>query len=163
MQRVQIRELLVITSYSIHYTKLYEYPFEDIPRFLKILDSENVDFINTNRFAKLEKESMPILNHFGNKILTSMLNIIYKMNIKDSQSGMWIFKKKILEKIDFNIMSGGMPFSQELKIYAKYNQNKFIEIPIVYKKRVGEKKLCPLKDGYDNFINLLQFKKKLKK
>ncbi|AEK19378.1 glycosyl transferase family protein [Methanococcus maripaludis X1] len=138
------------------------YPFEDIPRFLKLMAENDFDFINTNRFANLEKNSMPVLNYFGNKLLTLMTNGIYGVNIKDSQSGMWIFKKEILENMDFDIMGGGMPFSQEIKIYSKHNNNKFVEIPIKYRKRLGEKKLNPLKDGYDNFINLLNFKKKLK-
>ncbi|XRO77709.1 glycosyltransferase family 2 protein [Methanocaldococcus sp. 10A] len=139
------------------------YPFEDIPRFLKIIENEDVDFINTNRFANLEKNAMPFINYVGNKLLTYMINVLYGVKIKDSQSGMWIFKREVIENMDFDIMSGGMPFSQEIKLYAIYLGYKFKEIPIKYKARIGEKKLDPIKDGWDNFINIIMFKRKLKK
>ncbi|NPA63094.1 MAG: glycosyltransferase family 2 protein [Methanococci archaeon] len=138
------------------------YPFEDIPKFLQIIEKNNVDFINTNRFANLEKNSMPFINYIGNKLLTFLINLIYNVNIKDSQSGMWIFKRKVIEKMNFDIMSGGMPFSQEIKLYSQYLGFNFLEVPITYRKRIGKKKLDPVKDGIDNFINLLRFKKKLK-
>ena len=139
------------------------YPFEDIPKFLELLKKEDVDFINTNRFAKLEKNSMPFINYIGNMFLTCLLNVIYGDNIKDSQSGMWIIKKEVIGSMDLDIMSGGMPFSQEIKIYAIYNNFKFKEIPIIYRERIGDKKLNPIKDGFDNFINLIKFKQKLNK
>ncbi|ACX72063.1 glycosyl transferase family 2 [Methanocaldococcus vulcanius M7] len=138
------------------------YPFEDIPKFLQIIEKNNVDFINTDRFANLEKNSMPFINYIGNKVLTFLINMIYNVNIKDSQSGMWIFKREVIEKMNFDIMSEGMPFSQEIKLYAIYLGFKFLEIPITYRKRIGKKKLDPVKDGIDNFINLLKFRKKLK-
>ena len=39
------------------------------------------------------------LNKFGNKVLTFIANILFKFNLKDSQSGMWVFRKKILWSI----------------------------------------------------------------
>jgi len=139
------------------------YPFEDIHRFLELLINEDIDFISTNRFAKLEKNSMPLINYIGNIFLTCVCNVIYGYKIKDSQSGMWIMKKEVLKSMNLAIMSGGMPFSQEIKIYAIYNNFKFKEIPITYRKRIGEKKLNPIKDGIANLISLLKFKEKLKK
>ncbi len=137
------------------------YPFEDIPRFLSLLKKDNLDFINTNRFAHLEKNSMPFLNNIGNRILTLTLNLLYGYPVKDSQSGMWIFKRKVLNKMNFDIMSKGMPFSQEIKIYALHNKFRFKEIPITYRERIGAKKLNTFKDGWDNLVNLIKFKKKL--
>lgn len=139
------------------------YPFFDIPRFLKILEENKADFINTNRFAYPEKESFSKTHIIGNKILTFLNNFFFGTKIKDSQSGMWIFKRDILKDMDFNIMSGGMPFSQEIKIYTIFLKYKFIEVPIIYRKRIGEVKLNTFKDGFDNLKKVFVFKKKLNK
>jgi len=95
-----------------------------------------------------------------NALIASSHSLFFKADFKDSQSGMWAFKKHLLDHI--NLTSNGMPFSQEIKIEA-YNHGKFkcMEVPIEYRKRMGKVKLNTLKDGYHNFKFL--FSKKFKK
>ena len=79
-------------------------------------------------------------------------------NISDSQSGMWIFYRSILNQM--NLKSDGMPLSEEIKMEAILNKKiKFAEIHISYKNRLGVVKLRKWKDGFDNLIFL--FKKRL--
>ncbi len=104
---------------------------------------------------------MSIKHYFGNLILALALRILYLINIRDSQSGMWIFKKDALEKIqaleDFN---DGMPFSEEIKIEMFTNKNiKTKEIPSALYAREGEVKLQSFTDGWKNFKYL--FKKRV--
>jgi hypothetical protein len=96
---------------------------------------------------------MSIKHYFGNFILATVLRILFLIGIKDSQSGMWIFKKEALEKIqmieDFN---DGMPFSEELKIEMFSNKNiKSKEIPSALYAREGDVKLESFTDGWKNF------------
>ena len=139
------------------------YPFEDIPRFLHILEKTNADFINTNRFANPEKKAFSFTHLLGNKMLTFANNIVFGTRIKDSQSGMWVFTRKFLDMIDLDLLGPGMSFSQEIKLYAIMLGLKFKEIPIKYRARVGEVKLNTIGDGFNNFKQILLFKKKLKK
>ncbi len=132
------------------------YPMEEIPRLIRLLEKEKLDFISTNRFAGLEKGSMRPLNYFGNKILTAATNLLFQLNLKDSQSGMWVIKKECLPRL--KLTSDGMPLSQEIKIEA-YMKLQSKEVPSTYKKRVGEVKLKAFKDGYLNLKHL--FKKRL--
>ena len=127
------------------------YPFRDVPKFIECLETNNLDFITTNRFAKLKKGSMTISHRFGNMILTIVTNILFGVNIRDSQSGMWIFKREILNKL--RLRSNGMPLSQEIKIDA-FRKVKSKELPIVYRDRVGEVKLNTIKDGFRNMSHL---------
>jgi len=138
------------------------YPFYDIPRFLKLMEESDFDFISTNRFAHLEEGSMPLLNHVGNFSLTFFSNLLYGTKISDSQSGMVIFNRNYLDKVNLSILSNGMPLCQELKLYAISLRVKFTEVPIKYRKRLGDAKLKPVKDGVENLIELFKFKRKVR-
>ncbi len=129
------------------------YPFEDLPAFVELLESRKLDFINTDRLKTLNPKAMHWTHQFGNWVLTTICKIIYPgFPFKDSQSGMWIFKRKIWDKL--NVKSSGMPFSQELKIEVYKKGFKCDEIPITYKARVGEVKLQGWKDAVKNTIHL---------
>ncbi|UCG71100.1 MAG: glycosyltransferase family 2 protein [Thermoplasmata archaeon] len=136
------------------------YPAEDIPGLVKILDSENLDFITCDRLSRLEKGVMSAKHRLGNWILKVTTNILFSMRIKDSQSGMWIFKKSILEKI--HLTSDGMPLSEEIKIEAWKKGLRAKEVPVIYRMRKGEAKLQSWKDGWRNlkFLFSKRFKKK---
>jgi glycosyltransferase involved in cell wall biosynthesis len=129
------------------------YPFEKIHLYIKKLLNENLDFITTDRFAQLAHGSMSAKHYFGNTILNLTLRVLFFIKIRDSQSGMWIFKKNALDHIqplkDFN---DGMPFSEEIKIEMfKSKKLKSIEIPSNLYPREGAVKLESFKDGWRNF------------
>jgi glycosyltransferase involved in cell wall biosynthesis len=135
------------------------YPAEDIPKLVKMLESENLDFITTDRLSKMEKGVMSTQHRFGNWVLKFTTNLLFSMHIKDSQSGMWVFRKKILDRID--LTSDGMPLSEEIKIEAWREGLSAKEIPIVYRIRKGEKKLQSWNDGFRNLKFL--FRKRFSK
>jgi glycosyltransferase involved in cell wall biosynthesis len=135
------------------------YPAEDIPGLVKTLDSENLDFITCDRLSKLEKGVMSSKHRLGNWILKFTTNVLFSMRIKDSQSGMWVFRKSIIEKI--NLTSDGMPLSEEIKIEAWKKGFRAKEIPIIYRMRKGEAKLQSWNDGWRNLKFL--FRKRFKK
>ena len=128
------------------------YPMEEIPSLVEELIKENLDFISTNRFAKLRDGAMRPLNNFGNRALTIFTNILFGIKIKDSQSGMWIFRKDALQKI--KLTSNGMPLSQEIKIEA-FKKLRAKEVDSSYYKREGEVKLRIFRDGWENFKHLI--------
>lgn len=132
------------------------YPMERIPDLLKIFIDAQLEFITVNRFASLGSKSMRLLNRIGNAFLTLVTNLIFSLNLKDSQSGMWIIKKEGLNKLF--LVSEGMAFSEEIKIEA-FNKLKSKEIQGSYYKRIGGSKLRIIQDGWSNLIFL--FKKSL--
>lgn len=137
------------------------YPFDRIHRYIEILIDENLDFITTNRFANLKHGSMSLKHRFGNLVLSTILRMLFLINIRDSQSGMWIFRKTALDKImPLEYFNDGMPFSEEIKIEMFINKNiKSREIPSELRIRKGEVKLQSFGDGWRNLKFL--FKKRV--
>ena len=129
------------------------YPFERIHLYIQQLIDENLDFITTDRFAELKHGSMSIKHYFGNTILNLALRILFFVKIRDSQSGMWIFKKTTLDKIQpLEKFDDGMPFSEEIKIEMFTNKEiRAKEIPSALYSREGEVKIQSFSDGWKNF------------
>jgi len=137
------------------------YPFDKIHEYIQLLVDENLDFVTTDRFAELRHGSMSIKHRFGNWILAMALRILFWINIRDSQSGMWIFKKDALNKIQpLKNFNDGMPFSEEIKIEMFKSKNiKAREIPSTLYMRAGDAKLQSFTDGWKNLKFL--FKKRI--
>jgi glycosyltransferase involved in cell wall biosynthesis len=126
------------------------YPAYDIPRIFKMLQDKDLDFITCDRLSTLKKEAMNKKHRFGNWLLAKTTNILFNMHIKDSQSGMWVFKKELLKKI--KLTSDGMPLSEEIKIETFKNKGiKALEVPVEYRIRIGDIKLDTWGDGIGNW------------
>jgi len=131
------------------------YPAAEIPELADMLEEKSLDFITTNRFARMERGAMPAKHRFGNWVLSTTARILFRVKIRDSQSGMWVFRKDALAKLE--LVSDGMSMSEELKIEA-FRKLKAAEAPITYKPRIGEAKLRSWRDGTSNLRYL--FKKR---
>jgi len=135
------------------------YPFDEIHQYIQELIDNKLDFITTNRFAQLGKGSMSLKHYMGNFILSTTLRLLFGVKIRDSQSGMWIFYRHILDKNTLKKMDDGMPFSEEIKIDMFRNTTiRAREIPSRLAAREGEAKIQSFGDGWKNFKYL--FKKK---
>ena len=134
------------------------YPASKIKDFVDMLEHEKLDFITCDRLTKLEKGVMSLKHRFGNWVLTATAHILFGVKIKDSQSGMWIFRKSILNKL--NLTSDEMAFSEEIKIESWKKGFRCREMPIEYRIRKGEAKLMSWKHGIGNLLFL--FRKRFK-
>lgn len=133
------------------------YPFDRLPEYLRAFERERLDFLTGNRFGKLQPGAMSTKHKLGNWALSKTGQLLFLVDVKDSQSGMWIFRKSILPGL--RLTSDGMPLSEEIKIEAFSNPDlRCKEIPIEYRVRVGDVKLSSWKDGYRNMQFL--FKKR---
>src|SRR5574342_500826 len=101
---------------------------------------------------------MSFKHRIGNRILSLAMSVLFLRWVRDSQSGMWVFRRDVLAKM--RLTSDGMAFSEEIKIEAICNKEiGFREMFINYSQRIGEKKLQPWRDGVRNILFL--FKKRL--
>ena len=130
------------------------YPMEDIPRLVKMIDEQKIDFITTNRFKMMKKGAMSLRNKVGNAVLSSTMTMLFGLRIKDSQSGMWVFRRDILKDLR---LTSNTPLSQELKIEACYFAGySWREVPIEYRHRTGKVKLGGWKVGFENLCHMYQ-------
>ncbi len=132
------------------------YPAGSIPQMLIMIEKEGYEFISTDRLSNISSEVMGAMHRFGNWVLKTTANLLFGIKLKDSQSGMWVFKKSVLQHL--NLTSDGMPLSEEIKIEAIKKGINFKEVPIEYSARKGDAKIRSWKDGWKNFSFL--FKKR---
>jgi len=133
----------------------HSYPVDAISYLLEAFLHLNADFLNASRFPVVDRQAMSLKHHFGNLVLSLAMSLLYFRWVRDSQSGMWVFSRKILQ--DMKLESDGMAFSEEIKIEALRDGNiRFREITINYTSRVGERKLQPWRDGFQNLGFLLK-------
>lgn len=132
------------------------YPTEQIPSLLRQIVEKDYCFMTTNRFAHLGKNSMTLMNKFGNRVLSITSNVLHGSPFFDSQSGMWLLKRSAWLTMSKFVLSNGMEFSQEIKIEAvkNFGLKKCVEVPIFYGARLGRPKLNPIGDGLKNFKHL---------
>ena len=90
------------------------------------------------------------MHRIGNAILNAAFRLLYRARIRDSQSGMWAFRRSILPRL--RLVHNGMAFSEELKLEVLRAGFRFLEIPIDYRPRVGAKKIRSTRDATENLI-----------
>ena len=133
------------------------YPVENIEAFVKELLSNNLSFISCSRFPLTDSQSMNRLNQIGNSAITLAASILWLHPFLDILSGMWIFKKSVLEQ--FVLESDNWNFSEEIKLRSfKALGDKFKEVQIPYRNRLGETKLMPWKVGLENILYMLKMR-----
>jgi glycosyltransferase involved in cell wall biosynthesis len=133
----------------------HSYPPDAISYLLEAFLHLEVDFLNASRFPVRDREAMSFKHKFGNFVLSVAMSLLYFRWVRDSQSGMWVFRRSILE--DMTLESDSMAFSEEIKIEAlKSSRVRFAEISIQYSSRLGEIKLNPWRDGFHNLFFLVK-------
>jgi len=133
----------------------HSYPIADLGRLIDVFMHYDVDFLSACRFPILNQEAMSFKHWIGNKLLSFAMAILFVYPIEDSQSGMWVFRRAILDQI--KLTSNGMPFSEEIKIEVLRNKKlRFKEEHIKYSARKGEIKLRPYRDGIRNLSFLVK-------
>jgi glycosyltransferase involved in cell wall biosynthesis len=133
----------------------HSYPPDAISYLLEAFLHLEADFLNTSRFPVRDRKAMSFLNKLGNLVLSLAMSVLYFRWVRDSQSGMWVFRRSILDGL--KLTSDGMAFSEEIKIEAlKSRRVRFVEISIQYTSRLGETKLNLWRDGFYNLWFILR-------
>ncbi|HTT16897.1 MAG TPA: glycosyltransferase family 2 protein [Thermoplasmata archaeon] len=136
------------------------YPVETIPGAVRRLLDERIDFLSGDRMSGITRRSMTTEHRIGNGVLNLFLGIAYHRylaavpgrRLVDSQSGYWVFRRDVLEKV--HLTSDGMAFSEELKLEAIVRGLRFVEVPIAYGERATPPKLQSGRDGIRNLVFL---------
>ena len=133
----------------------HSYPPDAISYLLEAFLHLGADFLNASRFPVRDRQAMSLKHKLGNLVLSIAMSLLFFRWVRDSQSGMWVFRRSILEAM--HLESDGMAFSEEIKIEALLHPTaRFEEISILYTSRLGEIKLNPWRDGFQNLFFLLR-------
>ncbi len=130
------------------------YNAEDIPVLMQHIMKDYKDLAVGNRFGGMEEGAMPFINRVGNKFLSWATRAFLKVRINDSQCGLRVFRASLVDRL--SLTKEGMPFAVEMLAEAKFCGARISEAPVSYRPRVGEAKLCPLRDGLRIFGTVLR-------
>ena len=111
------------------------YPINEVPLIVKQLLQKKLDFISCNRLPFKRPQKMSFVRALGVKILNLTVKLLYGYSIKDSLTGMWVLKRRVLDNSTFH--EGGWNFSLEIKLKTIMNKSlRFAERQIFYQDRV---------------------------
>jgi glycosyltransferase involved in cell wall biosynthesis len=131
------------------------YPTHAIGPIIDFMLEKKLDFVSASRFPLRNPKAMRFRNVLGNKILTYTTRLLWMRWIADSQSGMWVMRREVFRYV--NPQSGGMPFSEEIKLEViDGGRLRFGEYHVDYHERIGETKLFAWKDGVENLLYLFE-------
>lgn len=130
------------------------YPASEFPALLRPLEAGIADFVAGERITHLSDAAMTGMHRIGNTMLNVAFRVLYRFPVRDSQSGMWAFRRDILPRL--HVVHDGMAFSEELKAEVLRNGLRYVEVPIDYRPRAGEKKIRSFKDAFRNFFWLFR-------
>ena len=119
----------------------YTYPAEHVPEMIQILENNpNIGMVCGNRFSKqTQRNAFQRRFTFGNKLLAFAHGFFNGIDLQDPLTGLRVIRADILRK--WNIKSKGFDIEVELNHQVGKQGYNTIEIPIQYRKRLGEKKL----------------------
>lgn len=134
-----------------HYVVLidadYTYPAEYIPQMIRVLEENpDVGMVCGNRFDKpFGMANVRSAYYIGNRFLAFAHFMANGVNMRDPLTGLRVVRWEIIR--DWQPKSKGFDVEAELNYLVERKGYKIREIPIHYRKRLGEKKL-KLRHGF---------------
>lgn len=133
--------------------------------FLEQLIDSNADIAIGSKMHKNSKLDYPLSRRILSMGYYILLKLLFRLSLKDTQTGIKLFKSSIIKPICDNLTTTGFAF--DIEILAKANQQgaKIIEMPIELKfsRNRHEKSRISAKQIINMFKDTLKIKKALKK
>ena len=128
-------------NYVIMIDADFTYPAKFIPMMMQILDENpKVGMVCGNRFnSHFDMESMSDIFYMGNRVLAFTHNMLNGVSLRDPLTGLRVLRWNILR--GWKPKSSGFDIEVELNHHVERKGYKIAEIPIYYRKRLGQKKL----------------------
>jgi glycosyltransferase involved in cell wall biosynthesis len=124
------------------------YKSYEMLRLLEPLSSGFADVIIGSRMGgKIKKGSMRGFNRLGNWLFSFLVRVTYQVNVTDTLTGYFAWKRDTIIKLRPYIKSNG--FAIEMEMITKMARMGFqiYSVPITYEPRRGESALRPIGDG----------------
>ncbi len=124
------------------------YKAHEIARLLEPLDSNFADVIIGSRLGgKMRKGSMKGFNRLGNWFFSFMVRILYRVNVTDTLTGYFAWKRETVEKLRPHLRSPGFAIEMEMITKMARLGYQIYSVPISYEPRLGDSSLRPIHDG----------------
>ena len=125
------------------------YPAEEVHGLIKYVMDNEADMVIGDRLSngRYQEQNKRNFHEFGNKLVQTLVNRIFKSNIHDIMTGYRVFSRFFVK--NFPILSKGFQIETEMTVFALNHNFKVKEAPITYRDRPegSFSKLNTIKDG----------------
>lgn len=139
------------------------YPAKDAYNVAKLVLENKADMAIGDRLSSTYfRENKRPFHNTGNKLVRTLINKIFKSEVKDIMTGCRAFNRKFVKS--FPVLSNGFEIETEMSIHALDKRFLIAEIPIAYRDRPegSESKLNTFQDGYRVLKTILKLYKDYK-
>jgi len=124
------------------------YPPEEFPRLMEELQETDTDIVAGTRLQG-ENKGMPFIRRVGNHLFGGLVRLLTRGDVTDPASGMRLMRREAFEEL--TPLSDDLDFTPEMTTKAMHVDSTYEEVPITYRKRVGDSKLGAITHGYRFF------------
>jgi len=124
----------------------YTYPADPIPKMIQILEENpHVGMVCGNRFnGNVDSKALRNVFYFGNRFISWVHNALNGVALEDPLTGLRVVRAEALR--GWKVKSKGFDIEVELNHQVERRGFTIWEMPIQYRRRLGEKKL-KVRDG----------------
>lgn len=124
------------------------YPASQAPALLEEFRRSGADMVVGARTLDSETGSFRRFHRFGNRLVASLISILFRSRVTDVMSGYRVFSHDFAKSVP--LLSGGFEIETEMTLHAVAKGYVIREIPVHYGKRTegSESKLRTVSDGY---------------
>lgn len=134
-----------------------EYDPSEYPILLKPILDGRADVVYGSRFLGGPHRVLFFWHYVGNKLLTTLSNILSNLNLSDMETCYKVIKKDLLDRI--TLKSKRFGFEPEITIKLAKLKAKIYEVPISYSGRdYSEGKKIGWKDGIAAIYHIIRYK-----
>lgn len=125
------------------------YKSTEILRLIELLDSGFCDVVIGSRMGgKMKEGSMKGFNRLGNWGFSFLVRTIYKVNVTDTLTGYFAWKRDVIVDLRQHLKSAGFAIEMEMITKMARMGHQIYSVPITYAPRLGESSLRPIHDGF---------------
>jgi len=146
-------EMIKDVDYYVFLDGDYTYPAKYVPKLLEVAKNNHFDLV-IGRRKYIEKGAQSIIYKFGNWFLTKIFNLLYGIKILDVLSGMYVVRAEVLRELFFESSHFGI--ESEIVSHVVSTGGRVSEIPIEYRKRLGQKKKLKIVHGVMIFLDMIK-------
>ncbi len=132
--------------------------------FLKTMKEKNADIVIGSKLHKDSKLEYPLSRRIMSIGYYVVLKIMFRLDIKDTQTGIKLFRTRVIKTLTENMITDG--YAYDIEILAKANKAgcRILEMPIElkFKRERKEKSRISFKTSFKVFKDTLKIKKSLK-
>ena len=125
------------------------YWVEDIDKFIDPILNENIDMVTGDRISTghYGSENKRAFHGFGNALVKTMINYIFKSNLQDIMTGYRGFSRRLVK--NYPILFEGFELETDMSIFCLEHKFNIKEVPIKFTDRPSgsESKLNTYTDG----------------